>query len=78
MILAVNLFEQIMKKNMSKIDGIVRILLAVAIVVLWYTEMISGTLLIVLGIVAAIFILTGFINFCPLYAALGIKTRSNK
>jgi len=43
---------------------------------LWYTGIVEGILLIVLGIVGAIFIVTGFINFCPLYAALGIRTRA--
>ena len=67
-----------MVKNMSKADGIVRIIVALAIVVLWYGEIITGTLLIVLGVVAAIFIVTGFMNFCPLYAAFGIRTRPKK
>ncbi|GAB5524419.1 MAG: DUF2892 domain-containing protein [Roseivirga sp.] len=67
-----------MVKNMSKADGIVRIIVALTIAGLWYAEVISGTLLIVLGVVAAIFIVTGFINFCPLYAAFGIRTRAKK
>ncbi|NQZ77390.1 MAG: DUF2892 domain-containing protein [Ekhidna sp.] len=64
-----------MTKNMSKTDGIVRIIVALAIAVLWYTGAVGGTLLTVLGIVAVIFIVTGFINFCPLYAVLRIRTR---
>ena len=67
-----------MVKNMSKADGIIRIIVALAIAGLWYAELISGTLLIILGVVAAIFIITGFINFCPLYAAFGLRTRSKK
>ena len=66
---------QVMTKNMSRTDGIVRIVVALIIAVLWYTGAVSGILLIVLGLVAAIFIVTGFINFCPLYAALKIRTR---
>lgn len=62
---------------MSKSDGIIRIIIALTIAVLWYTGMIGGTLLIVLAVVAAIFIVTGFINFCPLYAALRIRTRKS-
>lgn len=67
-----------MIKNMSKTDGIIRIVIALAIAVLWYFNVIGGTLLIVLGIVAAIFTVTGFINFCPLYAIFKIKTRGSK
>ena len=64
-----------MKKNMSKTDGIIRLVVALAIVALWYFGVIGGVLLTVLSIVAVIFIITGFINFCPLYAALRIRTR---
>lgn len=64
-----------MNKNMSKTDGIIRIIVAVTIGVLWYTGTVSGTLLIILGVVAAIFIVTGFINFCPLYSVFGFRTR---
>lgn len=60
---------------MSKTDGIVRVILAVLIAALGYLEVISGVRLIVSAAVALIFLATGFINFCPLYMALGIKTR---
>lgn len=65
-----------MTKNMSKIDGIIRLFVAVIIAALWYFNMVSGPLLIGLAVVAVIFTLTGFVNFCPLYAALKIRTRS--
>ena len=65
-----------MVKNMSKTDGIIRIIVALAIAGLWLGNVISGITLIVLGAVAGIFIITGFINFCPLYAAFGLRTRA--
>jgi len=64
-----------MKKNMGNADRIVRLLAAAAILILYFTHQISGTAAIVLGLVAAVFIVTGFISFCPLYSALGISTR---
>lgn len=64
-----------MKKNMSKADGIIRLIVAVAIIALWYFGVIGGIILAVLSVVAVIFFITGFINFCPLYAALRIRTR---
>ncbi len=64
-----------MKKNMSKADGIIRLIIAVTIIALWYFGVIGGVLLTILSIVAVIFIVTGFVNFCPLYAALRIRTR---
>ena len=64
-----------MKKNMSGTDGIIRIVLAVLFAVLYFTNVISGTIGIVLMVAGAIFLLTGLVNFCPLYAALGLRTR---
>ena len=67
-----------MKKNMSTADRVIRILIAVAIAILWYTDVISGTLAIILLIVAGIFILTSFVSFCPLYRLFGISSRTVK
>ena len=64
-----------MIKNMSKADGTIRIIIALGIAALWYFNIVSGILLTVLAVVAVIFIITGFINFCPLYAAFKIRTR---
>ena len=64
-----------MVKNMSKTDGIIRIMVAIVIAGLWYFNIVGGVTLTILGIVAAIFVVTGFINFCPLYAAFKIRTR---
>lgn len=64
-----------MKSNMGSADKIFRIVAAIAIGVLYYFNVISGTLAIVLGVVALIFIVTSFINFCPLYAPFKFSTR---
>ena len=63
-----------MKKNMAGADRIIRLLVAAIVVGLYYFGVINGTLAIVLGVLAGIFLLTSLINFCPLYAALGIRT----
>lgn len=60
---------------MSKMDGIIRLVVAAVIAILYFTNVIGGTLAIVLGVVGLIFIVTGFINFCPLYAVFGLRTR---
>ncbi len=67
-----------MKKNMGKTDKTVRIILAVLIAILYFTNVISGTLGIILLALAAVFVLTSLISFCPLYAPLGINTCSVK
>jgi hypothetical protein len=64
-----------MKSNVSNLDRIIRFLLAIAVGVLYYMDIISGTVAIILGVVAVIFFVTSLINFCPLYKALGISTR---
>jgi hypothetical protein len=67
-----------MKKNMGSIDKIVRIVLALVVVVLYFTNVVSGTLGIVLLVVAGIFVLTSLISFCPLYLPFGISTCKKK
>jgi uncharacterized membrane protein len=66
-----------MKKNMSRADASIRLVVAAVIIALWYFNLVSGVLLAVLGVVALIFIVTGFVNFCPLYAILKIRTRKS-
>lgn len=63
-----------MKKNMGSTDRIIRILIAVVIAVLYYTGTLSGTLGLVLLILAGVFVLTSLVSFCPLYAPFGINT----
>jgi len=63
---------------MGSIDRAVRLIVAVLIVILYFTQTITGTLGIVLLIVAGVFALTSFISFCPLYAPLKISTCKSK
>jgi Na+(H+)/acetate symporter ActP len=64
-----------MKKNMGTIDRIIRIIIAIVIGLLYLGGQISGTAAIILGILAIVFLLTGFIGWCPLYVPFGISTR---
>lgn len=59
---------------MGTFDRIVRIVIALIIAVLFLTGQITGTLSIILLALAAIFLLTSLVNFCPLYSLIGIKT----
>ncbi len=67
-----------MKKNMGTIDKVIRILVAVVVVVLYFTHMIAGTLAIILLALAAIFVITSLLGFCPLYLPFGLSTRKNE
>lgn len=59
---------------MGTIDRIARIVIAIVLVILIIVGTINGVWAIVLGIIAAVFIVTTAIGYCPLYAALGIHT----
>ena len=63
-----------MKKNMSGADRVIRLLLALGVGLLYYFNVIEGTLAYVLLAVAAIFLLTSFVSICPLYSLFGIRT----
>ena len=67
-----------MKKNMGTIDKVIRILVAVVVAVLYFTHVISGTLGIILLALAAIFVVTSLISFCPLYLPFGLSTRKKE
>jgi hypothetical protein len=67
-----------MKQNMGGVDRIIRLLVAIAAVVLYFTHTVTGTLGYVLLAVAAIFLLTSLVSFCPLYTIFGIKTNVTK
>jgi len=61
---------------MGTVDRVLRIALALIVGVLYWKGAISGNVAIVLGIIAVVFLLTGFVGTCPAYLPLGIDTRS--
>lgn len=67
-----------MKMNMGTIDRSVRLIAVVVIAALYFAGQLSGTVAIVLGIVAVAFLATSLIGWCPLYLPLGISTRKGK
>lgn len=67
-----------MKKNMSTADRIIRVIISALFATLYFTGTVTGTIGIVLLVLAGIFTLTSIISFCPLYTILGISTCSVK
>lgn len=67
-----------MKPNLGSADKIIRMVVAIIIAALFLTGKITGTAGIVLLILAAVFLLTALINFCPLYKIFGISTNQSK
>jgi hypothetical protein len=63
-----------MVKNMGIADRVIRTLLAIVVGILYFTGRISGTVAVILGIVAVVFLLTSAIAFCPGYLPFKIST----
>ena len=63
-----------MKKNMGNADRIVRLLLAVVMAVLYFTNTVTGTFGIILLVLAGVFVVTSLVSFCPLYTLIGFNT----
>jgi hypothetical protein len=63
-----------MKKNMSSADRIIRLIISAILVTLYFTNVVSGTVGVVLVVISGVFTVTSIISFCPLYAVFGIST----
>ena len=64
-----------MINNMGLIDRIIRAVLALVILVLYFTKQITGAAGIILGIIALVFLITSALGFCPLYLPFKISTK---
>ena len=67
-----------MKKNMGTTDKVIRILVAALMLVLFLTNVISGTLAVILLILAGVLVVTSLLGFCPLYLTFGLSTRKKE
>lgn len=63
-----------MKRNMSNLDRIIRIILAALFAYLYFGGIVTGVLGIFLVVLGVVFLLTSIVGFCPLYALLKIST----
>ena len=64
-----------MKTNMGSTDRIVRIILAVIMAALYFTNVVTGTFGIILLILAIVFLVTSLFSLCPLYLPFGLSTK---
>jgi hypothetical protein len=67
-----------MKKNVGPIDIVVRLMIAALLIILNFTNVITGPLAIIVWIFAGILILTSIVSFCPIWLLIGIDTRKKK
>jgi hypothetical protein len=63
-----------MKTNESILDRIIRAVVGVIFLALYFTGAVTGAIGIILLVLGGILLLTGIVGFCPLYALLKIKT----
>ena len=61
---------------MSNGDRMIRLIIAAVIAALYFTGTLTGTVAIVLLVLAGIFVLTSFVGYCPVYALFGWNTGS--
>ena len=59
---------------MGNADKIIRVLIAAIIGILYYLDIITGTLAYILMAVAIILLITSLVNYCPLYRLIGLST----
>lgn len=64
-----------MLKNMATWDRVVRALIFLTVLVLYLTQVISGTLALILGALSIILLITSFLGFCPLYLPFKFSTK---
>jgi hypothetical protein len=67
-----------MKSNIGTTDKIIRFIIAAVIAILFFTNVIQGTLGIILLIFAGILVVTSLFSFCGLYTIFGISTCRRK
>jgi hypothetical protein len=67
-----------MTKNMGSADRVIRVILAAIVIALYFANVISGTVAIILLAFSAIFILTSMVGVCPLYLPFGLSTLRKK
>lgn len=65
-----------MKLNVAGWDRVVRVILGIVLLYLGFAHVVGGGLGVVADILGAVLLLTGIVGFCPLYALLGLSTRS--
>lgn len=67
-----------MKNNVGNTDKIIRLIIALVLGGLYFAEIVTGALGIVLLIIAAVMVLTALSGFCPLYTLIGMNTCKHK
>ena len=63
-----------MKRNLSNLDRIIRVLVAAVFAYLYFSGVVTGTFGILLVALGGVFLLTAVVAFCPLYVPFKFST----
>ncbi|MCF6277186.1 MAG: DUF2892 domain-containing protein [Anaerolineales bacterium] len=63
-----------MKRNMSNTDRIIRVVVAAIFAYLYFGGIVTGVFGIILAVLAAVFVLSSILAFCPIYLPLKVST----
>ncbi len=67
-----------MKTNIGSTDKLIRLLLAIVLILLFYFEVLTDSLGILALIGALVLTVTSLINFCPIYGIFKINSAKKK
>lgn len=67
-----------MKINIGPSDKLMRLIIALVLILLFYFEVITGTLGLIALVLAFVLAITSLINFCPIYTIFRINTSKKK
>lgn len=66
-----------MKRNMSDLDRIIRVIIAAVFAYLYFGGIVTGAIGIILVVLGAVFLATAVLAFCPLYLPFKFSTYKN-
>ncbi len=69
-----SLLKKLTTRNVGTLDRWIRALPAVIVAGLWASGALTGTALLIAGILAAMLLVTAITGMCSIYAMLGIST----
>jgi hypothetical protein len=73
-IIIIHISEYFMQANVGNTDRIIRFGIAILLAVLYFTNVVTGTLGIILLVGAIVLALTAAFKFCGVYAILGMNS----
>lgn len=63
-----------MKRNLSNIDRVLRVVLAALFAYLFFSGVVTGAFGVVLLVLGLVFLVTAIVSFCPLYGLFRFST----